>query len=44
MSQFGYCPLIWMFHSRHQNNRINDLHERGLRMVYQDNKSTFDEL
>ena len=22
-SQFGYCPLVWMFHSRKINNRIN---------------------
>ena len=22
-SQFGYCPLIWMFHSRGLNNKIN---------------------
>ena len=22
-SQFGYCPLVWMFHSRELNNRIN---------------------
>ena len=22
-SQFGYCPLIWMFHSRTLNNKIN---------------------
>ena len=26
-SQFGYCPLVWMFHSRTLNNRINRLHE-----------------
>ena len=36
-SQFKYCPLIWMFHSRELNNRINRLHERALRLVYQDN-------
>ena len=30
-SQFGYCPLIWMFHSRTLNNRMNRLHERALR-------------
>ena len=24
LSQFGYCPLVWMFHSRKLNNRIND--------------------
>ena len=22
-SRFGYCPLIWMFHSRRLNNKIN---------------------
>ena len=22
-SQFQYCPLVWMFHSRHLNNTIN---------------------
>ena len=25
-SQFGHCPLVWMFHSREMNNRINSLH------------------
>ena len=23
-SQFGYCPLVWTFHSRTLNNRINN--------------------
>ena len=35
-SQFGYCPLVLMFHSRKINNRINSLHERTLRVVYRD--------
>ena len=43
-SQFGYCPLIWMFHSRTLNNRINKIHERALRLVYNDSISTFSEL
>ena len=43
-SQFGYCPLIWMFHNRTLNNRINRIHERALRIVYQDKKSSFNEL
>ena len=43
-SQFGYCPLIWMFHSRTLNNRINRLHERALRLVYKDSHLTFQEL
>ena len=29
-SQFGYCPLIWTFHDRGVNNKINHLHERSL--------------
>ena len=32
-SQFGYCPLIWMNHSRALNNKINRIHERVLRLV-----------
>ena len=43
-SQFGYCPLIWMFHSRTLNNTINRIHERALRIVYKDHNSTFQEL
>ena len=40
-SEFGYYPLVWMFHSRKINNRINSLHERVLRVVYRDYKATF---
>ena len=43
-SQFAYCPLVWIFHSRTLNSRINRLHERALRMVYKDNNMTFEEL
>ena len=43
-SQFGYCPLVWMFHSRNLNNRINKIHERALRLVYNDNISSFEDL
>ena len=43
-SQFGYCPLIWMFHSRALNNKINSIHERALRITYNDRTSTFEEL
>ena len=32
-SQFNYYPLIWMFHSRTLNNKINRLHERALRII-----------
>ena len=43
-SQFGYCPLVWMLHSRTLNNRINRIHERALRVVYNDNVSSFEEM
>ena len=43
-SQFSYCPLVWMFHDRKVNNKINRLHERTLRIVYYDYTSTFEEL
>ena len=43
-SQFQYCPLVWMFHSRSLNNKINRLHERALRLVYKDCNANFEEL
>ena len=43
-TQFNYCPLIWMFHSRTLNNKINKLHERALRLVYKDCISSFENL
>ena len=43
-SQFNYCPLIWMFHNRTLNNKINRLHERALRLVYTDEKLSFHQL
>ena len=43
-SQFNYCPLLWMFHSRTLNNRINRLHERALRIVYKNEELSFEEL
>ena len=43
-SQFNYCPLIWMFHNRTLNNKINKLHERALRIVYRDENLTFQDL
>ena len=36
-SQFSYFPLIWMFHSRNLNNKINRTHKRPVRLVYQNN-------
>ena len=43
-SQFRYCSLSWMFHSRKSNNKINLLYGRALRMIYNDQVSSFQEL
>ena len=43
-AQFNYCPIVWMFHSRSLNNKINRLHERCLRIIYNDKRSSFEEL
>ena len=43
-SQFHYCPLTWMLHSRTLNNKINRFHEKALRIVYSDYKSSFNTL
>ena len=43
ISQFGYCPLVWMNHSRTLNNCINGLHKRALSLIY-DFSSSFSEL
>ena len=43
-SHFSYCPLVWMFHSREINNKIKRIHERPLRLVYFNKRSTFKEL
>ena len=39
-NQFEYCPIIWMFHNRKLNAKINRLHERALKIVYKDHSLT----
>ena len=43
-SQSSYCPLVWMCRSRANNNKINRLHERCLRIVHNDKQSSLNEL
>ena len=42
--RFGYCPLVWMFHNKSVNNWINTIHERALRITYDDKTITFQQL
>ena len=39
-SQFNYCPLVWMYHSRINRAKINRLQERCLRIIYNDKTSS----
>ena len=39
---FSYCPVVWMFHDRKPNARINRLHKRALQVVYRDFNSSFE--
>ena len=43
-SHFNYCQLIWMCHNSTKNNKINRLHKRCLRLLYNDKKSSFNDL
>ena len=44
ISQFDYCSLVWMCHSRLMNNKIKRLHQKYLRIVYSDKTLLFEEL
>ena len=44
MSDFNYCPLVWMFLSAKSLNRIENLQERALRFLLDDYESTYEQL
>ena len=43
-SQFTYCPLVWMFCTKHSVGRINSIHGRCLRLIQQNYTSDFEVL
>ena len=43
-SQFKFCPLVSMFHGRQVNKKINQLHERPLKMIYENSTSLSENL
>ena len=44
ISQFQYCPLVWMFDGRQISHKINTLHELALWIVQNDYVSSFQDL
>ena len=43
-NQFTYYPLIWMFYNQKSNHRLSRLHERTLRIIFEDNTLIFIDL
>ena len=43
-SQFNYGPVVWMFYQRQSNHMISRIHERALRIAYNDYTLSFDNL
>ena len=41
LSNFNYCPLLWLFSSDAANDEINRAPKRCLRILYQDYESSF---
>ena len=41
ISNFSYCPLIWMFCSKESTKKINAVHERSLRIILNDYESPY---
>ena len=41
---FNYSLLIWMNHNKSTNNKINNLHEKALKLTYCGHSSNFQEL
>ena len=44
LSNFNYCPLIWMFCNKTLDGKINTVHKRALRAVTRDYNNSLEEL
>ena len=43
-SNFNHCPLVWHFCSAALSQKIQKTHERALRLLYNDNYSSYNRL
>ena len=43
-SQFTYRPLIWMYTSHYLNNALSNIHDRALRLIYNDHEKSFNSI
>ena len=43
-SQFNYCAIVWMFCSRKSKLRLENIHKRTLRVVYNEYEKNYKDL
>ena len=43
-SHFSYAPLIWMFHNRDIQNKIDNVQKKALKILYNEPEMSFDDL
>ena len=43
-SHVSYCLLIWMFHDRGLNSKVNKIQERALRIMYEGSHADYETL
>ena len=44
MSNFNYCPLIWIYHGKRSSNRVDRVQKRALRILHNDFSLPFEVL
>ena len=44
LANFNYCPLVWHFCNESNTKKLEKIQERALRFIYNDDKSTYEEL
>ena len=44
ISTFKYCHLIWVFSGKTENKSINKIHKRTIRLIYDTEHATFEDL
>ena len=44
MSNFNYCPLIWMYHGKTTGNQVDRVQKRALRILHNDFNMQFEVL
>ena len=44
MTIFKYCPLIWVFCGKIENKSINKIQKHALRLIYDTEDGTFEDL